>query len=272
MIGQEGTYRDFRIMVSIVLWVLVFVSTLFGIPYIMFVQLKALKLPEHSNRHQVWASCILLAILVPLITGYFIYVSQNRYYEASAAADFRNNYKLTVVFLVLSFFFNFAFAYFYDFIASCCNYQLELDICICKCETLKIARLLTCTIIGLVFNALHLLTLCGYAIILAIVASPFHAMPVLLLYLSCIYVFVITVSESMKKSCICLIIVLLMNIILSVLIILLYFIMVTLIGEYSKEEGLWSEVGGILPISLHILLGYFIREIINLLSLKVKTD
>ena len=280
VIGQEATYQLFRIQVSVVLWTLAVLSVIVGIPYILFVRLKALKLQEHSNRHQVWASCILLTFIVLSITFRFWYISYDRYYEASATADFKVNYVLVVVMLPSSFLLCSIVACFCDTICGhfgcfdCYNNcKLELSSCICPCKKPWIARILTYMIIGLVFNALHLLILCGYAIMLAIVASPFHAMPVLLLYLSCIYMFVITVSESMKKSiCVSLTIVVPTNAILSVLIIWSYFTMVAMIGEYSKDEGLWSVVGGFLPVLINILLGYFIREIVNLLSPKVKID
>ena len=198
---------------------------------------------------------------------------KNQYDKTSVAADYKINFELAFVFLCSSFFLNFVVACVYDIIASCFNCQLELSSCICPCENQTIARIVTYLIIGLVFNALHLLIPCSYTILLALVASPFHAMPVLLLYLSCIYMFVITVSESMKKgNCICVVIIILMNCVLSVLLIVSYFIMVTLIGEYSKDEGLQSVVGGLLPTSINILLGYFIREVVYFLSPKDKID
>ena len=250
-----------------------FLSTIFGVPYILLVHLKHLKLQKHPNRHQVWASCILLTFLVPIVT-YVAYIScKNQYDKTSVAADYKINFELAFVFLCFSFFLNFVVACVYDSIANCFNCQLELSSCICPCENRTIARIVTYLIIGLVFNALHLLIPCSYTILLALVASPFHAMPVLLLYLSCIYMFVITVSESMKKgNCICVVIIILMNCVLSVLLIVSYFIMVTLIGEYSKDEGLQSVVGGLLPTSINILLGYFIREVVYFLSPKDKID
>ena len=253
------------------MFILVILSTI-RIPYVIE-HLKALEIQKHPNLHEIWASCILLILIVPTVTLYFLSISRIRYYEANIAADVVFYYVTVQFFLVTSFFINFIVSRWYD------RCQLELSSCIkvcsfnCPYNTLKASRLLTYIIVGLVFNALHLLIPCGYAIVLAIVASPFHAMPVLLLYLSCIYVFVITVSDSLKKKKrICVIIVLVVNVILSILLILSYFIMVTLIGEYSRDEGLFSVVGGLLPVSLNILLGYFIREIVNMLFSRVNTD
>ena len=258
-------YQTFRVLVSVVLGTLMFLSVIFGMPYISFVHLEIL---ESQKCSKVWAACILLTIIVLLISMYFWFISNNRYYEASVTTDFRVNYKLVKFMLFSSFILSFSVAW-------VCVIG-HFDICSRRfqCKTPTIARIRTCVIVGLVFNALHVLILCGYAILLAIVASPFHAVPVLLLYLSCICVFVITVSDSINKcDLICVIIVILINVILWGLIIWAYFIMVTLIGEYSKdEEGLWSVIGGFIPALINILLGYFIREIINLLSPKDQTE
>ena len=198
---------------------------------------------------------------------YFLYASQWKYYGISATNDFMFNY-MVVVFVVPSSCVTYSFiTLLFD------RFRLELNSCITECPSLIASQLLTYFVIGVFFNAVLLLILCGYTIILAVVASPFHAVLVLILYLFWIYVFVKTVSDSMKKGRYkCVIIAIILNIILSVLMISSYFIMVTLIGEYNQDEGLWSVVGGLLPVSLNILLGYFIREIVNLLPSKVKND
>ena len=258
-------YQWFRISVSVFLWMLVLLSMKFGIPYIV----ETLKLQEDRNHHQVWASCILLAFLVLIITLYFLCKSRSRYHDANATIDYYYNSVLVIFFLFFSCIINSFIAYFCD---TRSNNRLKSSSCIYPCENLKCARILTYLTIGLVFNALHLLILCGYAIILALVASPFHAMPLLLLYLFCIYMFVITVSESMKGNIRTRVFISLLNCFLSGLLIYSYFIMVTLIGEYSKDEGLWSVAVGLLPTSIHILVGIFIREVVCFLSSKDKKD
>ena len=154
------------------------------------------------------------------------------------------------------------------------NYSCSI---IFPCCSPNCALVMTCTGIAAIASLLQQLSFCGYNILLAAIASPVHTCPLLLIYLSGTFLFVILVALFLKsiqnlkygwiQACFILaLIVIVIAIFAAILTALIEFI--TLVAVHSTGNGILSVVGSLLPTVVLTALGYLGQRLLETISTK----
>ena len=236
----------------------------------------------HSAVQYKWAFCIVALLLSICILVFLISNVNLHNNEAGDKYDVKHYYYIALVSL-LSF-------PLIDFLSS-----LIVAALMYKCGKFCLKRehisqfLTTSVLITILTYLLQQLTLCGYFILLAAIASPFYTLPLLLLYISFIVSIILLLTmllklfhtqkkskffHTKKKSKIFLIITLIIFSVSLIFSALLYVFrqLVILFGTNNTDDGIVSIIGSLIPTMLLSTISFIIKKFINILGVSNKLN
>ena len=266
--GLENTYRAIRISAATLILLLLCLFGFGSPPYILRIydNLSQSAQQPHSNTlYYIWSVCITAFLIGLTIIVFLIKVFVCRYNEANDQTDVQVYYWLTLACLLALPFINFVYAILLSF-----KFKLKAKLQNSNCSIMFICRnhncalVITCTGIAALSSILQQLSFCGYNIILAAIASPVHTCPLLLIYLSGTFFFVILLAILLKsfhkygcKAKVCSV-TMLIAIVIAIFAVILFIVVkvVAIIAVHSTDDGILSVAGSLLPTIFLTSVGY----------------